>query len=199
MFKLLKNTRLLRNAGDHYCGYKNPPRVPVLSQFSGVFNLVPYLSYIHFKIIQSTPRCSERFPTVRLSELYQGLFLNCPSVRPTCPLSDTLRFDHRVTVWWTLQTVEEPGSSGSIVSDYGLGDRMIGVRSRAGITDFSSNLSVQIGSEAHLTSCTMGTEVPFPGAKRGRGLTLTTHPHLVPSSRMSRSYTSSPPKRHHGV
>jgi hypothetical protein len=29
--------------------------------------------------------------------------------------------------------------------------------------------------------------------KRGRGVTLTTHPHQVPRSRMSRSYTSSPP------
>jgi hypothetical protein len=38
-----------------------------------------------------------------------------------------------------------------------------------------------------------------PGLKRGRGVTLTTHPHLVPRSSMSRSYTSSPPKRLHGV
>jgi hypothetical protein len=37
------------------------------------------------------------------------------------------------------------------------------------------------------------------GLKRGRGVTLTTHPHLVPRSRMSRSYTSPPPKRLHGV
>jgi len=45
----------------------------------------------------------------------------------------------------------------------------------------------------------MGTGGTFPGAKRGRGVKLTTHPHLVPRSRMSRSYTSSPSKRHHGV
>jgi hypothetical protein len=32
-----------------------------------------------------------------------------------------------------------------------------------------------------------------PGVKRGRSVTLTTHPHLVPRSWMSRSYTSSPP------
>jgi hypothetical protein len=38
-----------------------------------------------------------------------------------------------------------------------------------------------------------------PGVKRGRGVTLTTHPHLLPRSRMSRIYTSSPPKRHQGV
>jgi hypothetical protein len=30
------------------------------------------------------------------------------------------------------------------------------------------------------------------GVKSGRGVTLTTHPHLVPRSWMSRSYTSSP-------
>jgi hypothetical protein len=35
--------------------------------------------------------------------------------------------------------------------------------------------------------------VLFPGVKRGRGVTLTAHPHLVPRSRMSRNYTSSPP------
>jgi len=38
-----------------------------------------------------------------------------------------------------------------------------------------------------------------PGVKRGRGVMLTTHPYLVPRSWMSRSYTSSPPKRLHGV
>jgi hypothetical protein len=91
------------------------------------------------------------------------------------------------------------GSSVSIVSDYGLDDRAIGVRSPEGTKNFSSNLCVQTGSETHPASCTMGTGGPFPGAKRGRGVTLTTHPHLVPRSRMSRSYTSSPPKRHHGV
>jgi hypothetical protein len=30
-------------------------------------------------------------------------------------------------------------------------------------------------------------------------VTLTTHPHLGPRSRMSRSYASSPPKRLYGV
>jgi hypothetical protein len=79
------------------------------------------------------------------------------------------------------------------VSDYGLDGRAIGVRSPAGAKDFSSNLCVQIGSEAHPASCAMGTGGPFPGAKRGRGVTLTTHPHLVPWSGMSRSYTSTPP------
>jgi hypothetical protein len=60
-------------------------------------------------------------------------------------------------------------SSGSIVSDYGLDDRAIGVRSPAGAKDFSSNLYVQTGSEAHPASCTMGTGGPFPGGKSAAG------------------------------
>jgi hypothetical protein len=44
----------------------------------------------------------------------------------------------------------------------------------------TSILCVQTGSGAHPASCTMGTVGPFPGVKRGRGVTQTTHPHLVP-------------------
>jgi hypothetical protein len=85
------------------------------------------------------------------------------------------------------------GSSVSIVSGYGLDDRKIGVRSPAEAKDFSCNLCVQIGSGAHPASCTMGTVGPFPGGNARLGVTLTTHPHLVPRWRMSRIYTSSPP------
>jgi hypothetical protein len=45
----------------------------------------------------------------------------------------------------------------------------------------------------------MGTGVLSRGLKRGRGVTLSTHPHLVPGLRMSRSCTSSPPWRLNGV
>jgi hypothetical protein len=81
-------------------------------------------------------------------------------------------------VFWDV----EPGSSVSIVSDYGLDDRAIRVRSPAGAKDFSSSLFVQTGSGAHPASCTMGTGGPFSGVKRGWAVTLTTHPHLVPWS-----------------
>jgi hypothetical protein len=64
---------------------------------------------------------------------------------------------------------EEPGSSGSIVSDYGLDDRAIEVRSPAGARDFSSILYVQTGSGAHPFSCTMGTGGPFSGGKSAAG------------------------------
>jgi hypothetical protein len=59
--------------------------------------------------------------------------------------------------------------SGSIVSDYGLDDRAIRVRSPAEAKNFSSNLCVQIGCGAHPASCTMGTGGPFPGGKARLG------------------------------
>jgi hypothetical protein len=55
------------------------------------------------------------------------------------------------------------------VSDYGLDDRAIGVRSPAGAEDFSSSLCVQTGSGAHPASCPMGTRGPFPGGKARQG------------------------------
>jgi hypothetical protein len=57
----------------------------------------------------------------------------------------------------------ERGSSGSIVSDYGLDDRAIKVWFSTGAEDFSSNLSVQTGSGAHPAS------YPFPGGKARPG------------------------------
>jgi hypothetical protein len=58
--------------------------------------------------------------------------------------------------------------------------------------DFSSSLCVLTGSEAQPASEQWVPGVLSPEVKGGRGVALTTHPHLVPRSRMSRSYTSSP-------
>jgi hypothetical protein len=55
------------------------------------------------------------------------------------------------------------------VSDYGLDDQAIEVRSPAGATDFSSSLCVHTGSGAHPASCPMGTGGPFPGGKARPG------------------------------
>jgi hypothetical protein len=65
--------------------------------------------------------------------------------------------------------------------------------------DFSSSLCDQTGSGAHPASCTMGTGGPFPGAKAWPGRDADHSPHLVPRSRKSRSYISSPHKRPRGV
>jgi hypothetical protein len=45
----------------------------------------------------------------------------------------------------------------SIVSDYGLDDRVIEVRSPTGAEDFSSSHCVQTGSEAHPAPYPVGT------------------------------------------
>jgi hypothetical protein len=42
--------------------------------------------------------------------------------------------------------------------------------------DFSASLCVQTSFEAHPASYPMGNGGPFPGVKRGRDVTLTTHP-----------------------
>jgi hypothetical protein len=65
------------------------------------------------------------------------------------------------------------------VSEYGLNDMAIGVRSPVRTKDFSSNLCVQTGSEAQPASCTMGTRGPFPGAKARPGRDAD---HSLPSS-----------------
>jgi hypothetical protein len=59
------------------------------------------------------------------------------------------------------------GSSGSIVSDYGLDDRAIEVRSPTGAEDFSSSPCDQTGSGAHPASYPMGIGGSFPVGKAG--------------------------------
>jgi hypothetical protein len=85
------------------------------------------------------------------------------------------------------------GSSASIGSDYGLDYRDNEVRSPAEGRGFFPLVSVC--RPALRSSQPPVQRVPgvlSPGVKHGRVVTLTTHPHLVPMSWMSRSYTSSP-------
>jgi hypothetical protein len=70
---------------------------------------------------------------------------------------------------YNLLVIGSRVSSGSIVSDYRLDDRAIGVRFPAVAKDFSCSLCVQIGSGAHPASCPMGTGGPFPGGKSAAG------------------------------
>jgi hypothetical protein len=55
------------------------------------------------------------------------------------------------------------------VSVYRLDDRVLEVRSPAGVKYFSSSLCVQTGSGAHPASFPMGTGGPFPGGKARPG------------------------------
>jgi hypothetical protein len=92
------------------------------------------------------------------------------------------------------------GGSVSIVSDYGLDDRAIEVRSRAEAKEFFPLASVSrpaLGSTQPPVQWIPG--VFSLGLKRGRTMTLTIHPHLLPRSWMSRSYTFSLPCSSIGV
>jgi hypothetical protein len=65
------------------------------------------------------------------------------------------------------------------VSDFGLDDRAIEVRSPTGTKDFSSSPCVQTGSGAHPASYLMGTGGSFSGGKARPGRDAD---HLPPSS-----------------
>jgi hypothetical protein len=92
-----------------------------------------------------------------------------------------------------LYRCDEQGSSVSTVSGYGLEDRAIKVRSPAGEKGFFL-LSVSRPALRPTQPPVQWVQGgPFLALKRGRGVWLTINPHLVPRSRMSRSYTSSAP------
>jgi hypothetical protein len=78
-------------------------------------------------------------------------------------------------------------SSVSIVSDYRLDDRATRVHSKAQAKDVSFGLCPdQLWGPPSLLSSRY-QQVLSPGVKCSQGVMLTTHPHLVPRSKMSRS------------
>jgi hypothetical protein len=70
------------------------------------------------------------------------LSLNLPKIACFVKLtfSPPFSYAHINIFFFSIIYESEPGSSGSIVSDYELDDRAIGVRSTAGAKDSSSNL-----------------------------------------------------------
>jgi len=73
-----------------------------------------------------------------------------------------------------------------------------GIDPRQGPRIFSSSLCIQTSLEAHPATYLMGTGAPFPGGKARPRRDADHSPHLVPRSRASRWYNSSPPCRLHG-
>jgi hypothetical protein len=97
-------------------------------------------------------------------------------------------------VYHTFEAISitcELGSSFSIVSGYGLNDgcSIPGRGERIFPASFVTRPALLPSSLLY-----NGYRGSFPGLKRGQCVTLTTHRHLVPTSKMSMSYISSPPK-----
>jgi hypothetical protein len=79
------------------------------------------------------------------------------------------------------------------VSDYRLDDRASGVRSLAVAKDSSVASASRLALRPTQPPVQWVVRVLSPGVKHSQGVMLTTYPHVVLRSRMSRSYTSSPP------
>jgi hypothetical protein len=111
----------------------------------------------------------------------------------TCVLSALMRMVNKHLR--VNSSLGEPGSYVSIVSGYGVDDRMIEVP--------IPGRGERIFPLASVYRPALGPTQPpvrwVPGPKRGRGVTLTTHHLLVPRSRISRSHTSSLHKHLRGV
>jgi hypothetical protein len=115
------------------------------------------------------PHCLVQQCLVQMSgAAVSGASVWCSSVWCKC-LTKTVASDPSCEASQNSSQLTGDCSSVSIVSDYGLDDRAIGVRSLAGEKDFSSNLCVQTGSGAHPASCTMGTVGSFPQGKARPG------------------------------
>jgi hypothetical protein len=78
-----------------------------------------------------------------------------------------------------FKTYEYKGSSGSIVSDYGLDDRVSRFDSRQGQRIFLLAPASRPALRLIQPPIQWVPGVLSPGVKRGRGVTLTTHPHLT--------------------
>jgi hypothetical protein len=87
-------------------------------------------------------------------------------------------------IWWWVQNIKRSQhSSVSIVSDYGLDDRCSIPGRDKRVFPLASVWRLALGR----------TQPPVQWVQRGRGVTLPTHPHILPKCWKSRSYTSSVP------
>jgi hypothetical protein len=93
--------------------------------------------------------------------------------------------------------IKSPGSSISIVSNYGLDDWGFNPQQGQRIFLFASVSRLALRPTQPPIQWVLG--VPSLGVKSSCGMMLTTHPHLVPRSITSWSYSSCPPNHLHGV
>jgi hypothetical protein len=112
--------------------------------------------------------------------------------------SSSLQFLYRSLLTMSIGHLSRVAQSVQSLATYWT-NRRSGFDRRQRRKNFSSKLCVQISSGAHPAPCTMDTGGSFLMGKAWPGRDADHSPHLVPRSRMSRSYTSYFPKRLHGV
>jgi hypothetical protein len=151
-----------------------------------ILNFKPYGPKIHFSVVFPSAR---RYPEWSRGKSTTTAFQNSPFN------SSLLRPDiFLVTVSLLFLVSKDELSQYSVW----LQTWQAGFDTRQRQRIFFSSLCIQTSSGAHSASYAMGTGGYFPGVKRGRRVTLTTQPPLVPRSGMCRSYMSSSPCRLHG-
>jgi hypothetical protein len=149
--------RLLWNHKLHCLVYKRSLLIVIVIHIN-LLNAFP--SYLHLDLKWSV--------LLRISD--QNLYSFLMFYTRQCP-THVIAFDFiiLIIIIEEYKSCRSRVSSGSIVSDYGLDDRAIGVRSPEGAKDFSSSLCVQTGYGAHPACCPMGTGGPFPGVEERPG------------------------------
>jgi hypothetical protein len=112
-----------------------------------------------------TPATVPQMPSPLLTRLHYLLPHSPPSELNIFLIPRTEHPSSVTETGYCIMSIQEPGSSVSIVSGYGLDDRAIEVRSPAEAKGFSSTHFVQTSSGVHPASCKMGIGGPFPGGK----------------------------------
>jgi hypothetical protein len=95
-----------------------------------------------------------------------------------------------------VDTICEPGSSVSLTTGWTTGRSRFDPRQGQRIFPLTSLSRPTLRPTKPPVQWVPG---PSPRVKRVWGITLTTHPHLIPRSGICRIYISSPPKRLHDV
>jgi hypothetical protein len=140
--------------------------------------------------------CFTALRDVELNSVVSGTTMSSVDTRDEMKIEFTNAYCHSVNnILVSCLILREPGSS--LATGWTTGRSRFDPRQGQRIFPLASVSRPALGPTQPPVQWVPG--VLSRGLKFSWGVTLTTHPHLVPRSRMSRSYTSSPPKRLHGV